>query len=227
MKSGDDLIKFYENKKESYGDNPYRNISNMLKEVKILHHNDFTGLDHGQSWRSFKGKNFEKLIEHIIVEEVHGLGLEMINGNHLGGTKGKGLSKELQKVRSNLLIDYGEFGKHLPDVDLVIYHPTTCKVIAIISCKITLRERISQTGYWKLKLHNQSATKHIRVYFITLDEDKTLGAVEEGKHYKKARAIVEMDVDGSYIMTENNVAETVKVKKFDKFIDDLKELLKQ
>ena len=227
MKSGDDLIKFYENKKENYGDNPYRNISNMLEEVKILHHNDFTGSDHGQSWRSFKGKNFEKLIEHIIVEEIHGLGLEMINGNHLAGKKGKALSEKLQKVRSNLLIDYGKFGKHLPDVDLVIYHPTTCKVIAIISCKITLRERISQTGYWKLKLHNQSTTKHIRVYFITPDEDNTLATVEEGKQYKKPRAIVEMDVDGSYIMTENDIVETDKVKMFDKFIDDLKELLKQ
>ncbi|MCX7997984.1 MAG: BsaWI family type II restriction enzyme [Leptospiraceae bacterium] len=41
----------------------------------------------------------------------------------------------------------------------------------MISSKVTLRERIAQTAYWKLKLSSDKVTKHIKVCFITLDED--------------------------------------------------------
>jgi len=43
---------------------------------------------------------------------------------------------------------------------------------------------------------------------------------------KKGRAIVELDTDGSYVMSEKTVEESEKVKMFDKFIQDLKNLLK-
>ena len=78
-----DLIKIYETKKEKYGAQAYRHISNVLKEAKSQHKKDFTGNDHEQSWRAFKGKNLEKLIEHIIADEVRDLGLEVVNGNTL------------------------------------------------------------------------------------------------------------------------------------------------
>ena len=85
-----------------------------------------------------------------------------------------------------------------------------------------MRERIAQTGYWKLKLESDEITRHIKVYFVTPDEDKTL-AHKEPK--KKGRAIVEKDLDGSYILCENEIEESNKVKTFDKFIIDLKNLL--
>jgi len=125
-------------------------------------------------------------------------------------------------VKRNLAIDYGEFGLHLPDVDIIIYNPENCKVLAAISSKVTLRERIAQTGYWKLKLSQDRATEHIKVYFITPDEDRTL---TQKIPAKKGRAIVEVDLDGSYILTEEKVEESDKVKLFEHFIDDLKNLL--
>jgi type II restriction enzyme len=94
------------------------------------------------------------------------------------------LGKELSQVKRNLAIDYGKFGLHLPDVDIIIYNPQNCKVLAVISSKVTLRERIAQTGYWKLKLFQDPATKHIKVYFITLDQDGTL---TRRKRTKKGR----------------------------------------
>jgi len=84
-----------------------------------------------------------------------------------------------------------------------------------------MRERIVHTGYWKLKLSQDDVTKHIKVFFVTPDEDKTLSI---RKPAKKGRAIVEVDTDGSYVMSEEAVEESNKVKKFDKFIDDLKKL---
>ena len=76
-----DLIKIYETKKVKYGIEAYRHISNVLKEAKELHKKDFSesdknkekiskgGIpDHEQSWRAFKGKNLEKVIEYIITD---------------------------------------------------------------------------------------------------------------------------------------------------------------
>ena len=218
-----DLIKIYDTKKKKYGIEAYRHISNVLKEAKEQHGKDFTGDDHEQSWRAFKGKNLEKLIEYIITDEVNALGLQVVNGNSLERTNGSNLSKELSVVKRNLTVDYGEFGLHLPDVDLIIYDPKTSKVVAVLSSKVTLRERIAQTGYWKIKLASDKATKHIKVYFVTPDEDGTLTIK---KPTKKGRAIVEVDTDGSYVLSETNIEESDKVKMFDKFIDDLKKLLK-
>ena len=218
----DDLFSIYRKYKNKYEGEAYKYISQVLTDAKPLHKETFRGYDHEQSWRAFKGKNLEKLIVYIIEDEVKDLGLKIIDGNKLERTKETNLSTELSTVKRNLLIDYGEFGYHLPDVDIIIYEPTTFKVIAVLSSKVTLRERIAQSGYWKLKLLSQKLTKHIKVYFITLDEDGTLITKNPAK---KGRAIVEVDLDGSYVLSKTEIEESNKVKAFDKFIDDLKKIL--
>jgi len=223
-----DLIQLYEDKKKIYGNEVYKHISELFKEAKQLHHKDWLknptkNKDHEQSWRAFKGKNLEKLILHMIKKEVENLGLKIVEGNRLERTKSENLSFELSSVKHNLWIDFGEFGSHLPDVDIIVYRPETYKILAVISSKVTLRERIAQTGYWKIKLSKDAVTKHIKVFFVTPDEDKTLVTK---KPAKKGRAIVEVDTDGSYVMSENRVEESDKVKMFDKFIDDLKKIMK-
>jgi len=222
-----DLIEMYEEKKRKFGDEAYKHVSELLAEAKELHRRDFIKNptpqgDHEQSWRAFKGKNLEKLIGHIIKDEIESLGLKLVDGNTIERTKSENLSRELSMVKKHLSIDYGEFGQHLPDVDIIVYEPETFKVISVISSKVTLRERIAQTGYWKIKLARDKATEHIKAFFITPDEDKTL---ERMIPAKKGRAIVEVDTDGSYVMSETEVEESQKVKMFDKFIDDLKELV--
>lgn len=231
-----DLVKMYEVKKKQYGRNTYQYVSRILQEAKPIHKIDFfnskkvkdkiadgKAVDHEQSWRAFKGKNLEKLIVHIIQDEVQALGLKIVGGNKLEQTSSENLSKELSTVKKKLLVDYKPFGSHLPDVDIVIYTPKDLKILAVVSCKVTLQERIAQSGYWKFKLKTDKALEEIKVYFITPDEDQ---------HFKikiptkKSRAIVEVDLDGSYIMSENTIEESDKVKTFDKFIDDLKKLIK-
>ena len=220
------LLELYEKEKKTYGVETYRHISSILEKAKIIHKNDWSksptlGGDHEQSWRAFKGKNLEKLIMHVISDGVTSLGLKVVDGNSLERTDPQNLSKELSIVKRNVSVDYGKFGLHLPDVDIIIYEPNSFNVLAVISSKVTLRERIAQTGYWKIKLSQNNATKHIRVFFITPDEDATLTVKEPAK---KGRAIVEIDTDGSYVMTEDEVQESDKVKMFDKFIDDLRQI---
>jgi type II restriction enzyme len=223
----EDLVNLYEEKKRIYGEDTYKHISEILREAKELHRRAWQRAptpqrDHEQSWRAFKGKNLEKLVMYIIKDEVEKLGLKVVEGNLLERTNSERLSYELSQVKRNLSIDYGEFGFHLPDVDIIIYEPNSCKVIAAISSKVTLRERIAQTGYWKLKLSQDEVTKNIRVFFITPDEDGTLRTRTPAK---KGRAIVEVDTDGGYVMSEEDIEESEKVKKFDKFINDLRRLI--
>jgi type II restriction enzyme len=218
-----DLITLYEKKKIKYGIDVNKHISELLIETKAIHKRDWSknptkGGDHEQSWRAFKGKNLEKLVMHIIKDEISLLGLKMVEGNKLERA-GSNLSEELSRVKRNLLVDYGEFGSHLPDVDIVIYEPETCRVIAAVSSKVTLRERIAQTGYWKIKLGQNNVTKHIKVLFVTLDEDGTLSV---RKPAKKGRAIVEVDTNGSYVMSTKHIEESDKVKSFEKFLVDLR-----
>lgn len=223
----EDLLNLYRKKEKQFGSDAFKHISELLQEAKELHKKDWLksptkSRDHEQSWRAFKGKNLEKLILSIIESEVGKLGLKVVNGSALERTKSENLSKELSRVKRNLLIDYGEFGSHLPDVDIIIYDPKNYEIIAVISSKVTLRERIAQTGYWKIKLSQDEVTKHIKVFFITPDEDKTLNI---RKPAKKGRAIVEIDTDGSYVMSEEKIEESEKVKTFDKFFIDLKNII--
>ena len=200
----EDLINLYENKKKIYGDNTYRYISEILKEAKesYIRFKLENGVDDAeQSWKAFKGKNLEKIIEYIITDDIKKLGLSIINGNKLEKIKNI-QNKTLDLLKRNLCIDYGEYGLHLPDVDIIIYDDKTSKIIAVLSIKVTLRERVAQTGYWKLKLMQSSVTKHIKVLFVTLDEDKTLSIKNPTK---KGRAISEVDTDGCYILTESNI----------------------
>ena len=217
------LKKLYEEKYvKEYGKDAYKHISELLAEAKVLHKKTFEAGDHEQSWRSFKGKNLEKLIIHILEEEISKMGLEIIDGSKLERAKECNLSKEYAKVKRNLLIDYGEFGYHLPDVDVVVYNPKGLTVVCVLSVKVTLRERVAQSAYWKLKLASQIITSNIRVFFITLDEDETLKTANPAK---KGRAIVEAELDGTYILSEHDFDESQKVKKFEDFICDLKRLI--
>ncbi len=222
----EDLKDMYSEIQLVEGTEAYKTVSQLLQDAKECHKQDFLkdkpGGDHEQSWRAFKGKNFEKLIQHIITESIEALGMKVINGNKL--ERSKNLSLELSRVKRNLAIDYGKFGLHLPDVDIVVYNPEDWEVIALISSKVTLRERIAQTGYWKLKLLESETTQHIKVYFITPDEDGTL---TDTYLPKKGRAIVEIDLDGTYVLTEANLDESNKVKLFEHFIEDFKRLIEE
>ena len=210
--------------KERRGEVAYRYMHEFLDEAKELRYAYLAehdpDKDKGQSWRSFKGKNFQKLIQYIITESVETLGLKVVNDNELNK---KTLSDQLDAVKRNVVINYGKNGMHLPDADIVVYNPKNYRVVAIISCKTSLRERVAQTGYWKFKFCQNGNTKHIKVYLITPDTDGTLTKIEP---FKKGRAIAETDLDGAYVLTSENLEESDNIKLFGHFIEDFKQLIK-
>jgi len=230
----DDLKRMYDDKKKLYGDKAYLYVSEIFEEAREHYKQQYLASQKAQkliaqgktpypeqSWKGFKGKNFEKLILYIIHTELTTEKIKCIPGFWLNR---KQLSAELSNVYRNLIVRYGKYPL-LPDADLVVYDPSTSKVLGIISCKITLRERIAQTAYWKLKLASDPATMHIKGWFVTTDEDGDLvkGLDEPSKRgAARNRIIVEHELDGTYTLRE--VSESDKVKSFPKLIDDLRRL---
>lgn len=223
-----DVIILYEKYRKIYKKDAYKYISKILREAKEIHRLDFLKnpspkKDHEQAWKPFKGNALERLIDYILKEKIEEMGLKIINGKKIDRTLPKNLNIELQTVKKNLSVDFGRLGFHIPDVDLIIYNPTNFTVIAVISSKSSMRERIAQSAYWKIRMKNYSLTKHIKVFLASPDED---GNFTEAKGMNKSRVIVESDLDGAYIMSELPIKESEKIKTFDKFIDDLEKLLR-
>ena len=220
MNSFEVLKTLYNEMEQERGKEVYKYVLELLQEAQSSR--NVSGKDEGQSSRSSNGHNFEKLLQYIITESLEGLGLKVVNGNTLGRKADRNLTEELRQVKQNVLIDYGEFEPLLPDADIIIYKPENSQVIAIISSKISLRERIAHTVYWNLKILESQKTEHIKFYLITLDRDKHL---TERENPKRQRIIVETDLDGTYVLTTEPLEESNKVKLFEHFIEDIKQVI--
>lgn len=221
----------YDKLRRKYGSKAYLYVSKLFDSIRAKYRKQYLASprakqvvakgrrpDPEQSWRAFKGKNFERLILYILEKEIESIGLKALKGDALNRRE---LDKSLSEVYRNLLIRFGEYSI-LPDADLVVYNPKTSNVAAIISAKITLRERIAQTAYWKLKLAQDPVTMHIKGLFVTTDEDGDLRLSLDRRSPSRNRIIVEYDLDGTYVL--NEVAESDKVKTFPNLIRDLKKL---
>jgi len=61
-----------------------------------------------------------------------------------------------------------------PDVDILIIEKKTNSVIAILSCKTSLRERLTETAFWKRELEKRRNMTEIKLVFVTTDKDNEL-----------------------------------------------------
>lgn len=113
----------------------------------------------------------ETLIQDNLKGEIEAIGLEIVSGSKL--KRSRHLPEKLSRVKRNLAIDYGESGLHLPDVDIVVYQPDTCNVLAVMSIAVVSREQIASTSDYKSKFLTDEVTRHIKVYLVSPDEDNT------------------------------------------------------
>jgi len=180
------------------------------------------GKDAGQSWNVWSGKALQDLIKFIVEDFVTSL------GHPLGVTddtalRRKKLPDDLDKVRRNIEIFYDSHSI-VPDADIVIYDGSNYKVIAVLSCKASLRERVAQSAYWKLKFQLNDTTKGILYYLLSTDNDGDF--LNIGNTISRDRVIVEYgEIDRAYIFRD--IPESAKVKNFSKIFDDLRELFNE
>gem|GEM_PF-635611 len=117
-----------------------------------------------QKWRSCKGSLYEyavcKALNEILMNDPSSAQrLDIIHGSQLN-----------DPIRKQLTIK--NWSEILPDADFVIINKASNKVVAILSCKTSLRERLTETAFWAKELK----PKGIDVIFITTDKDEEVTA---------------------------------------------------
>jgi len=215
----DEVKKIYLSKKgREINHNFVKEIFDELK-TKYKTEKEEEGKDANQSWNSWSGKALQSLIKFIVEDYVSSLNYP-IGITDDSSLRSKKLSTELDKVRRNIEIFYDSYSI-IPDADIVIYDKENFKIIAVLSCKASLRERVAQAAYWKLKFQYNDTTKEILYYLLSTDNDGDF--LDIGENISRDRIIVEYgEIDKAYILRD--VPESDKVKNFSKIFIDFKKL---
>lgn len=137
---------------------------NNLRIVMDQYYNSERSKD--QAWKTCKGTLYEyavfKAVEKIIMDdETLRERVEVLMGD-----------EALIEHRDQVVIK--NWSEILPDVDIIIVEKATNLVKAIVSCKTSLRERLTETAFWKRELERRDNTKNIKLIFVTTDKDNEL-----------------------------------------------------
>lgn len=99
------------------------------------------GKDPAQTRKMVAGKYFHALVSYATADTASKSGLRLLHDKKLESTD-----------LANAVPSLGKGGKALsPDADIVYYDPEdTTSPIFILSCKTSFRERMAQSGMWKL-----------------------------------------------------------------------------
>jgi len=118
-----------------------------------------------QAWKNFKGKLYEFAVFKFLKQ--------VIQKNKEWNTKlSIVLGDNLKQYRDQIAIK--NWSDIYPDVDILIVDKNKNLVRAIISCKTSLRERLTETAFWKRELDRNKRTRDIKIIFITIDKDNEL-----------------------------------------------------
>lgn len=115
-----------------------------------------------QAWKTCKGKLYEYAVFKYI-EQVISKNKELDRFSVLMG-------EDIVRYKEHFVIR--NWSEIFPDVDLLIVKEDEVRVI--ISCKTSLRERLTETAFWKRELEKRKSTKNIKIVFITTDKDDEL-----------------------------------------------------
>ncbi len=179
--------------------------------------------DAPQSWKSASGKAFEDIVWQEFASQCQGLkDLQVARWHEIPASLKEPLSERLW-VRGEIQAVTTE-----SNVDFVAYETDASniprRIIAVYSCKVSLRERFQQDLFWAERLRGRG----IRFCFITLDNDGVLTkAAARGKlTSKQARMSVAM-YDRIYLFCEESKIQhyTRIFRTVDRLGEDLKRWL--
>jgi hypothetical protein len=211
----EDVLNIYHLKRQT--ETGFNFIGEIFQEIKEQYLAETTAKDKNQSWNAWSGKALEKLIEYSIKEFIETCGYPVALTSYCV-LKRKKLSDKLETVKKNIAVSYAK-APIVPNVDLILYDQNSCQVISLLFCQASLRERVVQAAYWKIKLGD----KQIRCYLVSTDNEQDF--VQEGQNSSRNRIIVEHgEIDGAYIF--GDIPESGKIKKFDRMFPDLTSIFK-
>jgi len=115
-----------------------------------------------QAWKSCKGLLYEYAVcraldELLLNNPLLSQRIDIIHG-----------SKLENRLRSQVVIR--NWSDILPDVDFIVVNKPCNRAMAVISCKTSLRERITEVAFWSEVLK----PKGIETIFVTIDKDEEI-----------------------------------------------------
>ena len=139
------------------------------EQLKREYTAQFSSGDAAQSWKSASGNAFEEIVWQEFSAQCQGL-------KNLQIAKWHAIPDSLKEPLSERLWVRGEIQSVTAEsnVDFVAYETDASniprRIIAVYSCKVSLRERFQQDLFWAERLRGRG----IRFCFITLDNDDVL-----------------------------------------------------
>lgn len=188
-----------------------------------------------QSWHQYIGDKFEDMAYKLISNRIGELKQQQIIPDTIEVLKQEQIKKN-EIVYRKIVVKYNDY-LLLPDVDMCFIDQDfvnrwNTSIIGIASCKTSLRERIAQSCYWKLKFLSSDVTKHIKVYLVTADHDGDYAISNRREKYNgksRNRIISEYELDGIFILRDDFKAEweSKKVKNYEKLFDELTKIFRK
>lgn len=119
-----------------------------------------------QAWRTCKGTLYEyavfKVLNQMVIKDPElDCKFMVMRGDEV-----------LLRYKDQVVIR--NWSEIFPDIDIFIVEKRTNLVRVIISCKTSLRERLTETAFWKRELEKSDSTKDIKLVLITTDKDDEL-----------------------------------------------------
>lgn len=177
-----------------------------------------------QAWKSASGAALEQIVEHEFLRQI---GSKRSLRKQVSVQRWKDIQNDLVRlILSETLWVRGELIEPLAAESQVDFVATEIKdnqpvrVIAVYSCKASLRERFQQDLYWAEKFRGRG----IRFCFITLDNDGKLSkAASTGQlEAKEAKMSVAL-YDRIYLLTDEPIQHYLRVfRPIDRLVEDLK-----
>lgn len=118
-----------------------------------------------QAWKSCKGSLYEyaflRLLQQVLKNNPDLKHVRVVDEGNLSSYKNQIVIKNWTDI--------------IPDADILLIRTTpdgTHKVCAIFSCKTSLRERLTETAFWKREYDRQN--RDIKFVLVTTDKDDEL-----------------------------------------------------
>ncbi len=133
---------------------------------RILEKYYSTEKSRNQAWKTCKGALYEYAVFRYIKNIVEN---DPVLSDRFDVRMG---NEVLSEYKDQLVIR--NWRDIYPDIDILLVDKRTNRVRAILSCKTSLRERLTETAFWKRELERTRDMGNIRVVFVTTDKDNEL-----------------------------------------------------
>lgn len=188
-------------------------VEDSLRKILITFYPKERSRD--QAWKTCKGSLYEYAVFRYIQNVIE-------SNKELRDRMEVAMGDEIMMSYKDQLV-IRNWNEIFPDADVLLIRKETNSVVAILSCKTSLRERLTETAFWKRELEKAKDSREIKLVFVTTDKDNEL-------RVDVNRYILLHVIDYTFITDPNKYHELIRIyerrygdrKDFDRLLEKVK-----